>query len=389
MRYKDFGKTGEKVSVLCLGTWALGGKQFGAVPEADAISAVHAMVDNGVNIVDTAPIYASGGSEEVLGKALEGGYRDKVFLVTKFGSEFVDPNDSDKGTIKDSSRKNMLKSIEKSLTRLKTDHIDGYLMHWDDRVGTPIEETIACMHELKDAGKVRFLGMSNLEQPLADRLLEGGVLDIVQYPYNMVNRTKEALLMRYAAAGCGTMGYASLGGGILTGQFREVPTFGPGDMRASFYKPMFTEPGFSQIQALLKVMDGVAADHHATVAQVALNWLLAHEHVSTLLTGVRDAKEADENCAAAEWEQGRLTLTLTQGGYGRDTRVLEVEQVHSLRVLADTTSLEIFVNGGEGVLSTRYYPNPEQRGVTVEGAAEKLWEMGAITMTENWEGTTK
>ena len=196
----------------------------------------------------------------------------------------------------------MLKSIEKSLTRLKTDHIDGYLMHWDDRVGTPIEETIACMHELKDAGKVRFLGMSNLEQPLADRLLEGGVLDIVQYPYNMVNRTKEALLMRYAAAGCGTMGYASLGGGILTGQFREVPTFGPGDMRASFYKPMFTEPGFSQIQALLKVMDGVAADHHATVAQVALNWLLAHEHVSTLLTGVRDAKEADENCAAAEWE---------------------------------------------------------------------------------------
>ena len=302
MRYKDFGKTCEKVSVLCLGTWALGGKQFGAVPEADAISAVHAMVDNGVNIVDTAPIYASGGSEEVLGKALEGGYRDKVFLVTKFGSEFVDPNDSDKGTIKDSSRKNMLKSIEKSLTRLKTDHIDGYLMHWDDRVGTPIEETIACMHELKDAGKVRFLGMSNLEQPLADRLLEGGVLDIVQYPYNMVNRTKEALLMRYAAAGCGTMGYASLGGGILTGQFREVPTFGPGDMRASFYKPMFTEPGFSQIQALLKVMDGVAADHHATVAQVALNWLLAHEHVSTLLTGVRDAKEADENCAAAEWE---------------------------------------------------------------------------------------
>ena len=98
---------------------------------------------------------------------------------------------------------------------------------------------------------------------------------------------------------------------------------------------------------------------------------------------------AIRDSAVVAWEQGRLTLTLTQGGYGRDTRVLEVEQVHSLRVLADTTSLEIFVNGGEGVLSTRYYPNPEQRGVTVEGAAAKLWEMGAITMTENWEGTTK
>ncbi len=311
MRFKEFGKTGEKVSVLCLGTWAIGGKQFGSVSVEDAVSAVHAMIDNGVNIVDTAPIYASGGSEEVLGKALEGGYRDKVFLVTKFGSEFVDPNDSDKGTIKDSSRKNMLKSIENSLRRIKTDHIDGYLMHWDDRVGTPIEETIACMHELKDSGKVRFLGMSNLEQPLADRLLEGGALDIVQYPYNMVNRTKENLLIRYSEHGCGTMGYASLGGGILTGQFREVPTFAHGDMRASFYKPMFTEPGFSQIQGLLKVMDKVAAEHNATVAQVALNWLLAHEYVNTLLTGVRDAKEADENCAAVSWqlsEEDKLLL---------------------------------------------------------------------------------
>ena len=82
----------------------------------------------------------------------------------------MDPNDSDKGTIKDSSRKNMLKSIDASLKRLQTDYIDGYLMHWDDRVGTPIEETIACMKELKNAGKVRFLGMSNLERDLADRL---------------------------------------------------------------------------------------------------------------------------------------------------------------------------------------------------------------------------
>lgn len=201
MRYKKFGNTGENLSVLCLGTWALGGKQFGAVTQEDAVAAVHAMIDCGVNIVDTAPIYASGGSEEVLGKALQGGYRDKVFLITKFGSEFVDPNDSDKGTIKDSSRKNMLKSIDASLKRLQTDHIDGYLMHWDDRVGTPIEETIGCMKELKAAGKVRFLGMSNLERELADRLLADGVLDIVQYPYNMVNRTKEDVLKYYSKPG--------------------------------------------------------------------------------------------------------------------------------------------------------------------------------------------
>ena len=98
------------------------------------------------------------------------------------------------------------------------------------------------------------------------------------------------------------MGYGSLGGGILTGQFREVPTFGHGDMRASFYGPMFTEPGFSQIQALLKVMDGIAETHKATVAQVAINWALAHDYMHTVLTGVGNAAEAEENCAAAAWE---------------------------------------------------------------------------------------
>ena len=175
-------------------------------------------------------------------------------------------------------------------------------MHWDDRVGTPLEETIACMKELKAAGKVRFLGMSNLEPELADRLLEGGVLDIVQYPYNMVNRTKEGALGQYAGKGCGTMGYAALGGGILTGQFREVPTFGEGDMRSSFYKPMFTEPGFSQIQTLLRVMDGIAESHRATVAQVAINWAIAHDYMHTMITGVSSAAEAKENCTAADWQ---------------------------------------------------------------------------------------
>lgn len=302
MRYKKFGKTNIDVSVLCLGTWAIGGKQFGAVAESDAIDAVHAMIDNGVNIVDTAPIYASGGSETILGKALKDGYREKVFLVTKFGSEFVDPEDSSKGTIKDSSRKNMMKSIEASLKRLQTDYLDAYLMHWDDRVGTPIEETIACMKELQASGKVRFLGMSNLEQGLADRLLEGGALDIVQYPYNMVNRQKEGLLKHYASQGCATMGYASLGGGILTGAFREVPKFAPGDMRASFYGPMFTEPGFSQIQELLKVMDKIAEAHNGTVAQVALNWNVSKDYMTTLLTGVKTVSEVEENCRFTEWE---------------------------------------------------------------------------------------
>lgn len=302
MRYKVFGKTGEKLSVLCLGTWALGGKNFGAVPESEAIAGVHAMIDNGVNLIDTAPIYAAGGSEEVLGKALKGGYRQKVFLVSKFGSEFIDPNDTSKGTIKNSSRANMMKFIDDTLARLQTDYLDGYLMHWPDGIGTPLEETIACMKELKAAGKVRFLGMSNLEMELADKLLAAGVLDIVQYPYSMVDRRKEGLLKHYSAAGCGTMGYASLGGGMLTGAFRELPKFDSTDMRNAFYGPIFKEPGFTQIQALLKVMDEISAAHGTVpLAQIAINWCLSHDYMNCSLTGIRNVTEADENCAAADW----------------------------------------------------------------------------------------
>lgn len=302
MRYKKFGSTGKDISVLCLGTWALGGKQFGAVTQEDAVAAVHAMIDCGVNIVDTAPIYASGGSEEVLGKALQGGYRDKVFLITKFGSEFVDPNDSDKGTIKDSSRKNMLKSIDASLKRLQTDYIDGYLMHWDDRVGTPIEETIACMKELKNAGKVRFLGMSNLERdlgrPPAGGRRSGYCSVSLQYDQPHQGGCSEVL----CRPGMRHNGLWLSGRRHPHRPVPEVPTFGHGDMRASFYGPMFTEPGFSQIQTLLKVMDGIAETHKATVAQVAINWALAHDYMHTVLTGVGNAAEAEENCAAAAWE---------------------------------------------------------------------------------------
>ncbi len=237
MRYKKFGSTGKDISVLCLGTWALGGKQFGAVTQEDAVAAVHAMIDCGVNIVDTAPIYASGGSEEILGKALQGGYRDKVFLITKFGSEFVDPNDSDKGTIKDSSRKNMLKSIDASLKRLQTDYIDGYLMHWDDRVGTPHRGD----HRLHEGAEERGEGAlpghvqsgARAGGPPAGRRRSGYCPVPLQYGQP---RTKEDVLKYYAGQGCGTMGYGSLGGGILTRPVREVPTFGHGDMRL-FLRP--------------------------------------------------------------------------------------------------------------------------------------------------------
>ncbi len=299
MRYKKFGSTGEELSVICLGTWVLGGKNFGAVAEKDAINSIHAMIDNGVNFIDTAPIYADGDSERILGKALKG-KRDKVFLVSKFGSYFPEGRPRDLGPVRDSSRGFILKAIEETLSRLDTDYLDGYLIHWPDPK-TPLEETVETLKELQKQGKVRYIGMSNFDEPLADKLLELGGLDIVQYPYSMVDRSREDLLKKYFAKGAGTMGYATLGAGILTGTVRKRPNYGPNDMRNSFYD-YYREPKFSKIMELLKTLDEIAAERNVPLAQIAVNWSIQHDFLQSALTGVRNAKEAEENCAAVSWE---------------------------------------------------------------------------------------
>lgn len=299
MRYKKFGKTGEDLSVICLGTWTLGGKNFGAVAEKDAIQAIDAMIDSGVNFIDTAPIYADGDSERILGKALKG-KRDKIFLVSKFGSYFPENRPRELGTVRDSSRGYILKAIDETLSRLNTDYLDGYLIHWPDPK-TPLEETVGTLKELQKAGKVRYIGMSNFDEPLADKLVELDGLDIAQYPYSMVNRTREDLLKKYHAKGVGTMGYASLGAGILTGTIRTLPNYAKDDMRNVFYD-YFREPKFSKIMELLKTLDEIAEERNVPMAQIAVNWSIQKDYIDTALTGVRDAREAVENCAAASWE---------------------------------------------------------------------------------------
>lgn len=191
MEYRELGKTGLKVSPVALGTWAIGGKNWGDVNDADSVKAIHKMLDEGVNFVDCAPTYGMGHAEEVLGHALKG-RRDQVVLLTKCGIRWPDEANKDfsKGAIRDSSRDSLMKQIDDSLRRLQTDHIDVYLIHWPD-VKTPLEETADALRDMKKAGKVRYTGISNFEEPMLGRLYELGILDVVQFPYSMVNRTKE------------------------------------------------------------------------------------------------------------------------------------------------------------------------------------------------------
>lgn len=301
MRYKLFGSTGLNLSEISVGTWALGGKDMGHVDEKDAIEAIHTMIDCGVNFIDTAPTYGRGASETLVGKALKNGKREEVTLLTKCGIRWEEgPKNFKKGAIRDSSHDSIIHQVDDSLKRLQTDYIDIYLIHWPD-VNTSFEETADTLKELKKAGKIRFSGVSNFENEDLEKLFELGVLDVIQFPYSMVNRSKEDVLKKFHEKGVATMGYGSLGAGILTGAIRELPNFAPDDARLGFYD-FFVEPKFSRVMKLLAVLDKIAESRNVPVAQVAINWTVHHAFINTSLTGVRNAKEAYENTAAMAWQ---------------------------------------------------------------------------------------
>lgn len=296
MRYKHVGNAGIDISALAVGTWAIGGQQWGDVNEKDSIDAIRAMIDGGVNLVDTAPIYGNGHSEEVVGKALENGYREKVFLATKFSIS----NDENGSVINNGSYENAIWECEQSLKRLNTDHIDIYIMHWPDPA-TPVEVTMRALVDLKKSGKIRFIGVSNFDRNLIEEAQKVVRIDFLQPPYSMVEESQKELLAWCETQGIGTMTYGSLGAGILTGAIRELPDWDENDFRYTFYD-YFKNPKFSKIMELLKVMDKIAQVRNKPLAQIAINWSTQKSYVSTAICGVRDPQQAYENCATFDWE---------------------------------------------------------------------------------------
>ncbi|WP_455649516.1 aldo/keto reductase [Enterocloster citroniae] len=296
MRYKHVKNAGIDLSALAVGTWAIGGQKWGDVNEKDSIKAIRAMIDEGVNLVDTAPVYGNGHSEEVVGKALEDGYRDKVFLATKFSIS----NDENGAIINNGSYENAIRECDDSLRHLKTDHIDIYIMHWPDP-GTPVEETMRALDDLKKSGKIRYVGVSNFNRELIEAAQKVVRIDFLQPPYSMVEESQKNLLMWCEEQGIGTMTYGSLGAGILTGAVRELPDWEENDFRYTFYD-YFRDPKFSRIMELLTVLDQIALARQKPLAQIAINWSTQKSYVSTAICGVRDPQQAWENCSTFDWE---------------------------------------------------------------------------------------
>ena len=227
MEYSAIAGTPLKVSRVAIGTWAIGGWMWGGTDEAESVATIRAALDHGINVIDTAPAYGFGRSEEIVGKAIaEGRLRDQVVIATKVGLEWKDGK-----VFRNASRGRIMREIEDSMRRLRTDYIDVYQVHWPDPL-VPIEETAAAMQTLFKQGKIRAIGVSNFSVEQMEQFRSVAPLHVLQSPYNLFEREIEAELLPYCRKNnIATFGYGALCRGLLSGRMRSDTVFTGDDLR--------------------------------------------------------------------------------------------------------------------------------------------------------------
>ena len=296
MQYQEFGKTGLKVSKLCLGTWGIGGAGWDSYSDESRMDAIKAALECGINFIDTAPAYNAGKAECYVGETLNKlKKRREVVISTKCGNKFVDGK-----YLRCGSKESILKQCDESLKNLKTDYIDIYLVHWPDP-DVELEETIDAVSTLKKEGKILHAGVSNFSKEQIEEAQNYCEIEAFQPQYSLADRKDEKLIRWAYEQGLGIMTYGTLGGGILTGNYRELRTFEQTDSRNRFY-PYFKEPLFSKAMELLTVMDQIAEERNVSLAQIAEKWVLQKRFVSSCIIGAQSRARVEENCRNLQWE---------------------------------------------------------------------------------------
>lgn len=312
MEYKKLGKTGLMVSRLCMGTM-----QFGwSVNEAGTHRVLSATIDSGINFIDTADVYSKwvegnpgGVSETYIGNWMKQNKipRDKIVLATKVRGE-MGKGPNDQGL----SRVHIINAVEASLRRLQTDYIDLYQSHWTDE-DTSIEETLRVFDDLVKHGKVRYVGASNYAAwELMQALWTSDKHKLVRYVslqphYNLIHRDEFERELRAVceAYGIGVVPYSPLAGGFLTGKYRRNEPL-PESKRAEGRKGAMTEKNF----ALIDEMEVIALRHKASIAQIALAWMLADPVITCPIIGATSVEQLNENLGALNVKLGEDEMIL-------------------------------------------------------------------------------
>lgn len=303
---REIGASGISASAIGLGTWAIGGWMWGGTDRAKSIDTIRASIDEGVTLIDTAPAYGQGLAEEIVGEAIEG-RRDEVVLATKLGlvwhtqkgNHFFDYDG--KPVHRYLGKDAVIYEVEESLRRLRTDHIDHYITHWQDPT-TPIAETMEALERLKEQGKIRSIGASNVTVADVEAYLAAGQLDAVQQEYNMVSRSIEAdLLPLCKERGVSVLSYSSLALGLLSGKIGPEREFTGDDQRRD--NPRFSVKNRQKVAQLMDEVRPIASDHGASEAQIVIAWTLQQPGITFSLCGARTVEQARENAKA-----GRIRL---------------------------------------------------------------------------------
>jgi aryl-alcohol dehydrogenase-like predicted oxidoreductase len=282
MEFVEIPHTSLRASRLALGTWAIGGWMWGGSDEKDAIRTIHAALDSGINLIDTAPVYGFGRSEEIVGKALaSGGRRKRTLIATKVGLDWTDGK-----PFRNARKARIVEEAEQSLRRLRTDVIDLYQVHWPDP-NTPIAETADAVGTLLHAGKIRAIGVSNFSPAQMDEFRAVAPLHAAQPPYNLFERAIEQDVLPYCRDHTiALLAYGSLCRGLLSGSMTRSSRFTGDDLRKA--DPKFQPPRFEQYLDAVEKLDLFAREHYGKrVIHLAARWVLDRNDMNIALWGAR------------------------------------------------------------------------------------------------------
>ncbi len=301
-------------SAIGLGCWGLSGQSvWENSNDADSVRVVHEALEAGINFFDVAPVYGMGHAEEILGKALTGYDRDKIIVASKCGLVWDDKNNISNNLSKDS----ILTEIDESLKRLQLDYIDIYQLHWPDP-NTDLEETVEAIQSLKSSGKIKHLGVTNFSMDDVKRIMSMEEVASQQGLYNMMERNatsyhnipleyraEDEMIPMCKANGQAFFPYSPLFQGLLTGTFQDKDNFSENDIRSS--NPKLNGEAFKVYYDAVQKLNAIARRIGRPLNELALNWLLYEEGVTSIISGATNPSHIRANVSAMTWELDDVT----------------------------------------------------------------------------------
>lgn len=288
MEKRRLGTTDIHITPVLMGTWQAGQKQWVGIEDAESIKAIRAAVDAGITTIDTAEVYGNGHSEQVIAQALSDVPRDRIVYATKVFANHLKFDQ-------------VLEACDHSLKNLKIDYIDLYQIHWPsgsfNTEIVPIEETMSALNQLKQQGKIRAIGVSNFSRTQLEEAAQYGRIDSIQPPYSLFWRWVEKEVTPYCVENdISILAYSPLAQGLLTGKFGREHQFDPQDNRAK--NKLFLGENYERAQQALEKLRLIAERHQASVANLAIAWLIAQPQTQAIV-GARTAEQAVGNAKAA------------------------------------------------------------------------------------------